>query len=270
MHILQTRTGGRLYLKVIERTQSRLVLGAWPIVAWLFCLIFLASSVGLLVFFSNQIDLVCQRVQADETNCSIVTRGLLGNSEYTLPGSELQSARVDQDTSSDGSTYQVVLVTDSGEYPLSHIYSSGYTEKARFTEQVNAFIKNPKLIQLDTTLDERSLSRLGATICLFFFLAMALFFGDVVTYTLDKNAGTFTKTSIGLRGYHQFQLPIAKISRATVESSGSTYRVSLVETDGTNTPLTAYYSSGYKPKENDANQIAEFLQIPGPTWFPTL
>lgn len=257
-------------MRVLERTQSRLVLGAWPIGAWLFCLVFLISSLALLVFFTNQITLECQRTQINQTSCSIVTHGLLGETENALPGRQLQSARVDESTFTDGSTYQVMLITDAGEYPLSRIFSSGYTEKARFTAQVNAFVKNPNLANLDTTLDERGITSIVAAICLFFFLTMAFFFGDAVNYTIDKNEGTFTRNSIGLRGHRQSQLQIANISRVIVESSGSTYRITLVQTDGSCKPFTPYYSSGYKGKEKDANVLAEFLQIPGPTWFPSI
>ena len=96
-------------------------------------------------------------------------------------------------------------------------------------------------------------------------LAVMLFLGNKVTLTCVRSLpppGVCTLRSANMVRAREKTFNISEINGATVDVSygddGETYRVLLQTTSGS-VPLTSYYSSGARAKQQAANQINSFL-----------
>lgn len=93
-------------------------------------------------------------------------------------------------------------------------------------------------------------------------------FGQAVTLACERTETgriSCVKTSVLLSVLKVDQKPVESLEMAWVSEScdedGCTYRVELDTARGT-IPMTIYRSSGYRSKENMANQINAFLRSP--------
>lgn len=86
----------------------------------------------------------------------------------------------------------------------------------------------------------------------------------VTSCVFDKTLDTFTISRQGLFGKEVIQGRLSEIEDIQVEEStdsdGSTYRVSIVLMSGDRLPLTPYYSSDRKNKQETASYIKSFLR----------
>jgi hypothetical protein len=108
--------------------------------------------VGLGLLFSYIMGIVttleCSRPESGQV-CNL-ERSWMGLVKLTdRPLRQVQSAWVEENCDDDGCTYRVVLETDQGQLPLGTAYSSGSSSKQEQADQVNAFVKNSSISQVN-------------------------------------------------------------------------------------------------------------------------
>jgi hypothetical protein len=252
-------------MNVIERTATRLVLQARGAGIGLIAIGLLFAMVGLITFllFSQVVELECSRDWQDHA-CQI-NRSLFGLPLSSKPVRSLVGAYVDESEDSDGSTYRVVLQGwDQLEVPLTNSYSSGYRDKARVVEEVETFIANPAQRTLQVTQDTSWGWLLSG---IFVVMGLATSFMGTQTmktfWIFDKGVNLLTKERRGTLATETVTYPLDKIVRAEVGagSEGDTFRVEICMRDLERVPLTGFYSSGRRKKEETALIIREFLDL---------
>jgi len=122
----------------------------------LFGLIFIAAGVLVAVFFGAHVILTCEWIEPRSGRCELVTENLLGANRRTIRAEDIRTATVEVSEDSDGDdTYRVALETTQGVIPLTDFYSSGFSDKQRITEQINAFLADGDAPTLIVDQDER-------------------------------------------------------------------------------------------------------------------
>lgn len=100
---------------------------------------------------------------------------------------------------------------------------------------------------------------------------LLLAFTPIVTVSVDRNAGLLVIRKLGIFNRKRQELPISKVEKVYVERHVSTdedgtsitYRVVVGMEDGTQIPLRKGYSSGFRGKEQKADQIRAALGVSG-------
>lgn len=181
-------------MKIVEQTPHRLRLEA-EILATIVSLALLGMpnlllGLGIILISSQLSTLKCQRVEPTQGSCQLVNSSLLGSNETKIPLNQLQSAKVDVSKDSDGDNiYRVVLLTNSGEIPITP-GTSDAGEKQKNAARINAFIDNSEEISLHVQQDNHESVYLVGGI--FVLVGGGLVFGSllyrefIVSYTFDK------------------------------------------------------------------------------------
>ncbi len=223
------------------------------------------AVVGLIsvLLFAQTVELECSRDWQDHA-CQI-NRSLFGVPLSSKPVRSLVGAYVDESEDSDGSTYRVVLQGWDGlKVPLTNSYSSGYRAKARVVEEVEAFIANPAQRTLKVTQDGSWGWLLSGV---FVIVGLIVAFSGTQTlktfWIFDKEENLLTKERLGTLATETATYPLDEIVRAEVgtDSEGDTFRVEICMRDFERVPLTGFYSSGRRKKEETAIIIREFLDL---------
>ena len=136
---------GPLFIRMIRMTDIVTKMESW--LSSLLLAVIL-TVIGLLMFFmaGRATTLNCSRKDAD-TKC-LLTSNILNRyfqKEMSIPN--LQSAYVEEDCSDDCS-YRVILVTSSGEQPLTNTSDSDQTDKQHITDQINTFLSQSNIKDL--------------------------------------------------------------------------------------------------------------------------
>ncbi len=263
-------------MKIIHHSPTLLTLQLRPWFLWLFGAAFSTAGLVVILLLGNVTTLTCQRT-GTTGDCKLSQSGVLDSSLQRLPLNEVRGAEIATHHNRDGNTYQIRLLTDTGEIPLTSYYSSGYSSKANVVQQIEQFVSNPEISSLSIQEDGRWFAYPFGGVFLLSGLAIATCFGQVVTCSFDKTMGKFTIQRQGLLGNHQRHYRIQDISNVEIEESrgnnSSTYRVSLVIYDDSSdgyqrsknyhqmVPLTTYYSSGYNEKQKTVDSIRNFLDL---------
>jgi hypothetical protein len=98
---------------------------------------FMVAGLYLAIIGVQTKTVICHRIAPDQIDCQIKS-DFLGIGLWEVEIHQLQSAGVEGDT-----TYRVVLVTKSGDFPLTSYKSSGRRSKQKMADRINAFIANP-------------------------------------------------------------------------------------------------------------------------------
>lgn len=248
-------------MKIIRHNQSHLTIQLNPGGLWLLGLFFILISIFVVVFLGTQTSLICDR--GGQAVCTLSQKTMFKTSARTIPLSQLREAYVESSVDSDGDeTYRVVLRTDSGDIPLTSSRSSGYAGKRDVANQINAFLQSGSQPGLVVEQDDRLLLYIIGAVFAGAGLLLALLTSRVM---LDLNRSTglavLSKTSLVTRSSEEYlleDLAGAEVQESS-SSDGSTYRVALVQHGGGRIPLTSYYSSGHKGKQDLADEINKFL-----------
>jgi hypothetical protein len=213
------------------------------------------------VFLGNQTTLTCSR--SGQAVCTLTQKTMLKTSTRTIPLSQLREAYVESNVDSEGDeTFRVVLRTASGDVPLTSSRSSGYAGKRDVANQINAFLQSSGSPTLTVEQDDRLLLYILGAIFAGVGSLLALLTSRVA---LDLNRTTglavLSKASVVTRSSEEYlleDLAGAEVQESS-SSDGNTYRVALVQHGGGRIPLTGYFSSGYKGKQEIADAINKFL-----------
>lgn len=228
---------------------------------WIICLSLLALGIALTLILGKLHVLECERLVGGGV-CRLSTRGLFGSGQsQSFPLNDLLGAVVESSEDSEGDvTYRVVLQINSGSQPLTPVYSSGYSKKEILAESINRFISDSRQPSLLVRQDDRFLGMLLGGICLLTALALAAFFGQIVTLRLDRSTGTISLKRTGLLGVREGEYLLSDFNDAVLEYGENTCRIALVNREGGHLPLTNEFTSGMRDKETATKQIRAFLR----------
>jgi hypothetical protein len=248
-------------MKIVQQTPNQLTLRLRPVLIWVYGSIFVIAGL-FLIASSKEVTFTCKRAKSVQGNCKLLTLDLLDSKVREILLNVLQGTKVEED---EDNSYRVVVLISDGEVPFTSYSSSlGKDEKQAIASQINDFIRTPKETTLMVQEDDRRLLYPVGGIC-FAVGFVAISMGQLVTCLFDKSLGSFTLKRQGLFGTEVIEHQIREIANVQMEeftdSDGSTYRVSIVLTSGNCLPLTSYYSSGRKSKQETTERICTFLNL---------
>jgi hypothetical protein len=242
-------------LKVCHRTS---ILGTV-----LFGLIFSLTGLAVAFLFGRLNILTC--VQGNPVSCTLTEENFFTNTTTTI--GNLKGAEIHEDEDDDGTTYQVILITERGKLGLTSYTSSGYSQKQKQVDQINAFVQSSQPF-LEIRQDDRLVGySFGG---LFFVCGLAIMAPvfDSLTAIFDKSQGKFYLHQISLFSNCRHEYPLYQILKVDVEektdSDGDcSYRLGVVLRSGERLPLTMSFvsPSQKQDEENKATQIRQFLGL---------
>lgn len=211
--------------------------------------------------------LSCDHADDGRAQCKL-SRAVLGITIGDEPLEGLTGARVGESTDSDGdTTYRVVLEAGGRSVPFTNHTSSGYSRKAETVNDIEQFLVDPSAPSLEI----RDAGTTGFIVgSVFVLTGVALVIGGIQTlstlWTFDRDHDVVIKYRKGLTGPKTWEYRLSDIREAMVTSSrdsdgDTTYRVELATVQGQRIPMTSWYSSGYRRKEETANAIRGFLGL---------
>lgn len=216
-----------------------------------------AVATVVLVALSQRVVITCEREPGGGV-CSFRSERLFWSSDWKrVPIAEVERARVEE---GDG-TSRVTLVTKRREVPLVSVLESGlWDEKAAVVDAVNQFLRAPEAPRLTAAYGSRWAADRAPWMLITAVLAALASFTRKVRVIVDHDGGVLNLDRPRFpwgRSTETFLLET--VSRAVVEESsdsdGSTYRVALIQSDGTVVPLTRTYDSGRDRKDRAVDQI---------------
>ena len=251
-------------MKIVQQTPKLLILQLRPMGLWIVGI--LLGSAGFFGFLMSQnTTLTCSR--NEPANCQLVTSRLLGlNSKRIIPVNTLRGATVEESEDDDGISYRVIILTTGDKVPFTYYYSnSGFDDKQAIASHIEEFVKNPQITSLKEEQNDQSFFN-------FFWLCIILAVGccmllmiPVVTCIFDKTLNTLTIKRQGLLGTKVIEHRLDEIKDVLVEHNviedSEGYRVTIVLVGELSLPLTSYYSSGRKSKQETVSCIKSFLTL---------
>ncbi len=229
-------------------------------------IVFTLSSILVFILFGQSITLACNRLNTMNPSCTL-SRILIGFTLKEQTIDELHFARIAENTDSDGdSTYRIILETGEGNVPLRSYSSSGRQKKADVVEEINAFLKDNR--QPTLSLHYTGGPNMVLTLVFSLIGILEIIFGYMGRYNvwhIDKTEHLLTHSRKGLRGTMVTEYALDEVSGAIVESSRDsdgdrTYRITFTTKTDERIPVTSWYSSGYKKKQEAVDLIVAFLE----------
>jgi len=108
---------------------------------------FLLSGVFVITVMGRSEWLTCDRLEPTQVTCKVSFSTLFtGLQVRSIP--LVQRAEVEVSEGDDSRTYRVVLITKTGQVPLTERYSSGSDSKYQTVEKINEFIHDPTQLSL--------------------------------------------------------------------------------------------------------------------------
>lgn len=250
-------------MKIIRYDYQHIAIRSNPVGLWIMGLVFVGLAVIAVLFIGDQSTLTCARSAGGQGDCSLAKKTVLKTTTISIPLDQLLEARLATSSDSEGDTYKVVLHTSNGDIPLTSYSSSAYKSHQRTADQINAFISDASQPSLSVKKDSRMLVYILGAVFAGIGLLTLLLTGQI-TVDLDRSKGLATLKRRSLITSSNEEILLGDLVGADVETShshdGNTFRVALLQRSGQRTPLTGYYSSGYKGKQKLAEEINNFLQ----------
>lgn len=179
-------------------------------------------------------------------------------------GAEVQtSAHRDHDTHSNRTSYRAALKTSSSLVPVTVGYTGGSGRDRKLVSQVKQFLADPAAESISLNLPGFWILTVIGVFILFLMIALLL---NQVDCTLDRAARRVTIQRRGIFGRGVFSFDLGEVKQFTVEqkmsggsSSGRLYRLALKLKDGGVFPVGQMWSSGWRSKRAEADQLTGFL-----------
>ncbi len=230
----------------------------------IFGLVFSLSGLAVVFSFGRLNTLSC--VQGDPVSCTLTQESLFTNT--TIRIRDLKGAEIREHDSDESTTYQVLLMTEGGKLGLTSYSSSGYWQKRKQVDEINAFIQSSQPV-LEIRQDDRLF---GYSIGGLFFMCGLVIMGkvfDSLTAVFDKSQGKLYLHEVSLFSNRRHEYPLYQILKVDVEektdSDGDrSYCLGVVLRSGERLPLTvSFVSPSKQDEENKATQIRQFLGLRG-------
>jgi hypothetical protein len=112
-------------------------------------------GLAIIIFFGSRADLKCDRSESKLVACEFTSSNLLSTSITPIPLGQLISAKVEESSSTDGSTYRVLLFTKNGTIPMTIFFSNGIANHQKDADEINNFLKGIDRSSLQIHQDSR-------------------------------------------------------------------------------------------------------------------
>jgi hypothetical protein len=250
-------------MKLTKFDQNHIAIRSNPVGMWIMGIVFVGFAVVAVLFLGAKSTLECSRSGQNQGACVLTQQSFVKTTTKNIPLTQMVAAGVHTSQDSEGDeTYKVVLQTSGGTIPLTSYSSSGYASHQRIADQINTFLADTSIANVEVKQDSRLLLNiLGAVFGGVGLLLILL--TSRQTIDLDRGKGLVTLQKSSLITKSSDEIMFGDLAGAEVEQSsssdGNTYRVALVQRNGQRTPLTSFYSSGYQGKQDLANEINRFL-----------
>ncbi len=113
-----------------------------PMLTWMlgsvFGGIFAATGLFVITIFGQPAILSCQRTAPNQGTCKLVASNFLSREEIDIPLSELQGAKINEDTD------LVMLLTNNSEVAFTSYSITNESEEQSIARRINNFVKNPQ------------------------------------------------------------------------------------------------------------------------------
>jgi hypothetical protein len=134
--------------------------------AMLYGSVFVLAGLTVMLAAGELATLTCQRVEPTQGSCQLVTSGLFGSDEITIPLNQLQSAKL-VSSNIRKSSYSIVLLTDHDKVHFVSKWNTPVPEEQRKADLINAFIGNPRETSLRIQKDDPGSAYIGGIFILF-------------------------------------------------------------------------------------------------------
>jgi hypothetical protein len=257
--------------RVLERTESRLVLRDRPWAAWGLALLFAAAGTAIVLVFVECATLRLERDRGGLVRGTLVRRRGLGKETIVFPpgaleGASLESSqtriqRIDpeggQNRVETWSFARVLLKTSAGPVPLTHVFRSGNAPYEDLRE-VEAFLGGTAAGSLFLERDERWPTL--ALSLLLFLPALLLAGRRALTVTADRGRGTVRILWRGLPWATGRDLRLDEIRSVwVVLGVPGTAWVALETNDGAPVPFRLLAISSRRAQEEAGDLLRGFL-----------
>lgn len=253
-------------MKVVEETHTRLVVKHQPIMNWLSGSLLFIGGLSFLIYFIvfdfASLSLTCTRTSPPEINCELKRFTLLGSMEK-VKIFDPQQAYIKTIIGSKGSrTYQAILVSELGEFPLLHNIS--YQDNEGFIFKINSFINSGENFFI-VTQNRRNYIFIISLFALFgtgigAFLATS----PLSICTFYKSINKVFIERKGLRGNKNIEYPLEEIVHFHIQDKqakySKIYRVVISLRNGKEIPINPQYTNERSVK-NVVMRIRQFLNF---------
>ena len=265
-------------MKVVEKKPNYLKLRTVSAFWWATAAIFGICSGWYTVLLSAMIPvetsvttLSCNRQKPDRGICQLDNSNFWSSQKTQIPVSNLKSARVSTSIKHSIKTYQILIVTSSGEITFNPHQGYKLKQAQAITSAINAFVENRLKTSLSIESNYKWFSIAGlitvSVIAVSFLCIMLLcLLQGVDTWVFEKNIDGLTLKQKRLLGNKCTQhLQQGEIEDITVEESedwngDNIYRLSILLASGVSIPLSQVYSSGWEHKQEIRRSINIFIR----------
>lgn len=214
-------------------------------ITWWMILAMWGFSTFILVLFSHRVEIACERAPGGGT-CVIRSQTPLSSGDpRRVPIAEVENARLE--VNDDAS--RVTLRTKSGDVPLTDMSESSFRdEKAAVVSEVNHFLGDPGAQRVIASYGSRWAGYVTPWIIMTAILVGLGYFTRKIRVIVNYAEGEVRiERPTFPWGRKTEALELGDVTRAVIQEStdsdGATFRIALIQTDGTAVPLTSTYDS---------------------------
>ncbi|MBW4507903.1 MAG: hypothetical protein KME64_15510 [Scytonematopsis contorta HA4267-MV1] len=265
-------------MKVVEKKPNYLKLRTISAFWWVTAAMFGVCGTWYIVLLNAVIPietsvttLSCNRQKPDRGTCQLDNSNFWLSRKTQIPVSNLKSAKVSTRVQDSIKTYQILIITSSGEITFNPNQSYKLEQAQAITSAINSFVKNRLKTSLSIESAYKWFSIAGlitvSVIAVSFLCIMLLcLLQGVDTWIFEKNIDGLTIKQKRLLGKKFTQhLQQGEIEDVTVEESESwngdnIYRLSILQVSGESIPLSQVYSSGWERKQEIRRSINIFIR----------
>jgi hypothetical protein len=253
-------------MKVVEETHTKLVIQHRPIVNWLWGSVLFIGGLSFWIYFIffyfASLRLTCTRTSPPEINCELKQFTLLGRIEK-VKIFDPQQAYIKTKIGSKGSkSYQTIVVSKFGEFPL--LSDLSYQENEKSISKVNSFINSGESFLMVT--QNRRISLLYMSLLAFVLSGVGAFLAtsplSICTFYNSINKVLIERK--GLRGNKTIEYPLEEIVRLYIQDkkvkNSKVYQAVISLKDGKEIPINPQYTDEQSVKYV-VIKIRQFLNV---------
>ena len=227
----------------------------------------LLLAIFALTFWGGVMTLRTVRFACDRgaSVCSVVSSWGPLSTAREIPLASIKKTRLDSSHGKHGYSYEVVLVTSSGDARISMVASSSKTQRTDAKAQIDAFLGDPRSTTLDLVYDEPSFGGFAMLALSLVWVIIGWGLSRAARVEVDRAARTCTVVTLRWPlGPKRRVYPLDDVRDAIVTESrgrkGATYNVALVVSGQEKpVPLLNMSSSGRAWKDGAVADIRALL-----------
>lgn len=251
-------------MKILKHTEHQFDVRFCPWGLWLICTGFIAFGLWIAAHYGRFATAHCERHSAIEGICQLSRGHLWQTNNQTIALSQISGTRL-VDQSETLAAYQLQLLVDGQN---NVVVASTWNDRSLQTAQTefDQFLNTPLATQLSYQYDSRPMAYAGGGAFVIVGLAIIGLMGKATTWRFDKQTGWLQEDRRSLWSHRHRRVALSQIEQVVIEqwqhSKGTGYRVTLFIQSEEPLHLPSYYDSGLAAKQQTAEAICQFLELP--------